>query len=62
MFREIFEAMAYEGAEARIRARVRYYHQVGYQVMRVEESIEERLRNHPYYTEILTGIPRTERS
>jgi AcrR family transcriptional regulator len=56
MYREIFEAMDYSGEAAEIRARVCYYHQVGYQAMRVEESTESRLSNMPFYNEILTGI------
>lgn len=57
LFHDIFATMGYDEVEARNRARICYYHQVGYQAMHVEESMEERLRNHPFYGEILTGIP-----
>jgi len=56
MFHEIFMAMDYPQEAAEIRARICYYHQVGYQAMRVEETTESRLKNMPYYNEILTGI------
>lgn len=58
LYRGIFSAMGYSGAEAEIRARVCYYHQVGYQVMRVKETTEQRLANEPLYTTILTGKAR----
>lgn len=51
----IFEALGYTGKLADIRARVQYYHQVGYQAMRVQESLEDRLKNVPYYAEILVS-------
>jgi len=55
LYKNIFSVMGYSDAEAIIRARVCYYHQVGYQVMHVQETTEERLANEPFYTEILTG-------
>lgn len=53
-----FKAMGFKGNSAQIRARVHYYHQVGYQAMRIQETIEERMINAPYYTEIISGDPR----
>ena len=58
LYKKIFYVMGYTGAEAMIRARVCYYHQVGYQVMHIQETTEERLANEPFYTEILTGKSR----
>ena len=52
--RGVFEALGFTGQAARIRARVAYYHQVGYNALRVREPQDERLRNVPYYAEILT--------
>jgi AcrR family transcriptional regulator len=46
----------YAPDEASIRARVTYYHQVGYYAMREEESKEMRRRNAALYTRILTGF------
>lgn len=52
--RGVFAAMGFQGHAAEIRARVAYYHQVGYNAMRVREPRDQRLRNVPYYAEILT--------
>ena len=52
---KIFQHMGYEGLHAHMRARVTYYHQVGYQAMGVRESRKRRLDLIPYYKEILTG-------
>jgi len=50
----VFTAMGFSGHSAKIRARVAYYHQVGYNALRVSEPRDQRLRNVPYYAEILT--------
>jgi AcrR family transcriptional regulator len=47
--------IGYTGKEAHIRARVMYYHQVGYYAMGVRESKEERRSLIPYYRKTLTG-------
>jgi AcrR family transcriptional regulator len=52
--RGVFAALGFPGRQADIRARVAYYHQVGYNAMRVREPREQRLRNVPFYAEILT--------
>jgi AcrR family transcriptional regulator len=52
---QIFERIGYEGKEANIRARVMYYHQVGYYAMGVRESRSARRALLPYYTMVLTG-------
>jgi AcrR family transcriptional regulator len=52
---QIFNGMGYAGKEAHIRARVMYYHQVGYYAMGVEESRRERRALIPYYQKVLTG-------
>jgi AcrR family transcriptional regulator len=52
---QIFNDMGYAGKEAHIRARVMYYHQVGYYAMGVEESRRERRALIPYYQKVLTG-------
>jgi AcrR family transcriptional regulator len=54
---EIFENFGYSGLDAEMRARVTYYHQVGYYAMHVREMRERRLELAPYYAEILTGSP-----
>ena len=52
---QIFNDLGYEGTEAHIRARVSYYHQVGYYAMGVQESRKERRALLPYYRKVLTG-------
>lgn len=52
--RRVFLAMGFSGKAALIRARVTYFHQVGYNAMQIKETLEERLTNIPYYAEILT--------
>lgn len=52
---QIFQEMGYTGKDAQIRARVMYYHQVGYYAMGVQESRRERLKLIPYYRRVLTG-------
>ena len=51
----IFKEIGYDGTEALIRARIMYYHQVGYYAMGVQESRPERRALLPYYGKILTG-------
>jgi AcrR family transcriptional regulator len=51
----IFNAIGYKGKEAHVRARVMYYHQVGYYAMGVQESRRERRALIPYYRRALTG-------
>ena len=51
----IFEDFGYKNIQAEIRARVTYYHQVGYYALNVKESQQRRLQLSPYYSEILTG-------
>jgi AcrR family transcriptional regulator len=54
---EIFENFGYSGLDAEMRARVTYYHQVGYYAMHVKEMRERRLELAPFYADILTGHP-----
>lgn len=51
---QVFQAMGFTGKAALMRARVTYFHQVGYNAMQITETLEERLANIPYYAEILT--------
>jgi AcrR family transcriptional regulator len=52
---QIFNEMGYKGTEAHVRARIMYYHQVGYYAMGVQESKRERRALIPYYRKALTG-------
>ena len=50
-----FQTAGYEGEEAFIRARIFYFHQVGYYAIHVDETTEQRLRFAPVYMSILVG-------
>ena len=51
----IFWDMGYTGQEAQVRARITYYHQVGYYALGIRESRKQRLELLPYYEKVLTG-------
>ncbi|MEX1147996.1 MAG: TetR/AcrR family transcriptional regulator [Sphingomonadales bacterium] len=51
----VFRVMGYDTDEAFIRARVTYFHQVGYYAMGIKEDRETRERYRPLYTKILAG-------
>jgi AcrR family transcriptional regulator len=52
--RRVFLALGFGERQALIRARITYFHQVGYNAMQIRESLEERLMNIPLYAEVLT--------
>jgi AcrR family transcriptional regulator len=54
---KIFEKFGYDHERAFIRARVTYFHQVGYQAMGVMESNKRRLKLLDLYREVLIGTP-----
>jgi AcrR family transcriptional regulator len=51
----IFKHMGFEGTEALVRARVTYFHQVGYYALGLRESHEQRLKLLSCYIRTLTG-------
>ena len=51
----IFRNLDFRPAEAHIRARITYYHQVGYYTLAVHESRRTRRRLSPMYALVLTG-------
>jgi AcrR family transcriptional regulator len=51
----IFADLGYAGSEAHVRARVTYYHQIGYYALGIRESRKRRLELLPCYSKILTG-------
>ena len=52
----IFVDAGYEPTEAMVRARIVYFHQVGYYALGIEEPAAERRRLAPFYTRILSGF------
>lgn len=57
VLRTLFLALDYSKIEADIRARVMYYHQVGYYALRLRETIEYRRSVFPTYFKVLVGVP-----
>jgi len=51
----LFSPEIYDESERLVRARVVYFHQVGYHALALREPQEERLRLIPYYYKVLTG-------
>lgn len=51
----IFRRLGFPDPEAFVRARITYFHQVGYYALQIKESAKERKRLLPYYAAILTG-------
>jgi AcrR family transcriptional regulator len=51
----MFLAMGYQGRRAHVRARVMYYHQVGYYALGMRETRKKRQQLLPFYAEVLTG-------
>lgn len=52
---DAFAKLGYAGGEESIRARVFYYHQVGFYTIGVRQSVADRRRNAHIYADILAG-------
>ncbi|KQS05006.1 hypothetical protein ASG11_12730 [Sphingomonas sp. Leaf357] len=50
-----FRKMGMGPDESLVRARVVYFHQIGYYALAIQEDLEERIRLAPFYNEVLTG-------
>ncbi|MGV7120354.1 TetR/AcrR family transcriptional regulator [Sphingopyxis sp. 550A] len=57
LLKRIFLRFGYDEDRAFIRARVTYFHQVGYQAMEIKETAEQRRALSALYREILVGDP-----
>lgn len=57
VLRQVFMDLGYGNPEALVRARVTYYHQIGYYALGVRQTRRERLKLLPYYVKVLTGRP-----
>jgi AcrR family transcriptional regulator len=57
LLKSIFIAMGYKDTESEVRARITYYHQVGYYLLDLEEDQGERQRLFPHYHRVLAGFP-----
>ena len=54
---DLFTRIGYEAEEALVRARIWYYHQVGYYSLRIAQPRAERLALFPVYFRVLAGFP-----
>ena len=52
----LMQVFGFEGDEALVRARVLYFHQVGYYSLNIRDRTEERLRLLPIYIKAITGF------
>ena len=57
ILKQVFLEMGCEREEAFIRARISYFHQVGYYALGVHESLGQRKRLLPLYISYLSGRP-----
>jgi AcrR family transcriptional regulator len=55
LFEDVFREMGYPPQEAMVRARITYYHQVGYYALAVKESKAVRRKLLPIYLDVLMG-------
>jgi AcrR family transcriptional regulator len=55
LFEQVFDEMGYPPLEAKIRARITYYHQVGYYTLAIREDKKTRRELFPMYLHILAG-------
>jgi AcrR family transcriptional regulator len=56
LIKNIFLDLAYPEDEAFVRARITYFHQVGYYILGLGESKALRKKAHPLYLKILSGL------
>ena len=57
LFQSYFEHSGLVAPESFVRARIMYFHQVGYFALALDESLAERARLAPYYYAALIGSP-----
>lgn len=57
LLRALFQGLGFPKLEADIRARVMYYHQVGYYALRLKETMDYRRSVFPTYFKVLAGVP-----
>jgi AcrR family transcriptional regulator len=57
VLRSIFVDLGYKGTDALVRARITYFHQVGYYALGIIERRSRRRELRPFYTRALVGLP-----
>lgn len=56
-FHSLFEEAGYRSDEALVRARITYFHQIGYYALHIREVHSDRIKLSRYYYKVLTGLP-----
>lgn len=56
----IFKDLGFVDPEALVRARIMYFHQIGYYTLEIREDHERRLALVPVYLQVLSGLPASE--
>lgn len=56
LLRTVYQRLGFSDQKAFVRARITYFHQVGYYALRIVERRSDRLKLKPLYTEVLLGI------
>lgn len=57
LFQSVLEGKGVSGIEAFVRARIMYFHQIGYYSLSMAQSQAERIERAPHYYTALTGLP-----
>lgn len=60
LFRRVLERIGISMPESLVRARIMYFHQVGYFALSIDETLEDRVKLAPFYYRALTGVPAPE--
>lgn len=55
LFQNFFKAGGMTELESLVRARIMYFHQIGYYALAIQEPVEDRVRLAPYYYKVLVG-------
>ena len=55
LLQQIFRGLGFDESRAFIRARIVYFHQIGYYSLRIKESVEQRTELMPLYNEVFTA-------
>jgi AcrR family transcriptional regulator len=53
----VFKDLGFSGQDALVRARIMYFHQIGYYTLNIHEDPQQRRALAPLYLQILSGLP-----
>ncbi len=55
LLKNMFETSGYGETQSLVRARIYYFHQIGYYALDLKEDRDERVHLYPFYHEVLVG-------